>query len=106
MEEMSLEKEVTLAEQGLEDPYEPLFCDLHVVLAQFTTQSKFHVPLSTPGRAKSICRLLEGRTPANNPLTRITGIASLYGMRKVTSGSWRIAAAPLAKPPLLFSPAS
>lgn len=44
-----LEKEVTLSKQGLKDAYMPLFCDLHVMFAQFTSQSKFHVTLSTPG---------------------------------------------------------
>lgn len=48
-----LEKEVTLSKQGLEDAYMPLFGDLHVMFAQFTSQSKFHVTLSIPGSVQS-----------------------------------------------------
>ena len=65
-----LEKEVTLSKQGLKDACMPLYCDLHVMFAQFTSQSEFHVTLSTPGSVKSICILSEGCTITNNPLTR------------------------------------
>lgn len=75
-----LEKEVTLSKQGLKDAYMPLFCDLHVMFAQFTSQSKFHVTLSTPGSVKSICILSEGCTITNNPLTH-TLLKLLHYMR-------------------------
>lgn len=91
----------------LKDAYMPLFCDLRVMFAQFTSQSKFHVTLSTPGSGKSICILSEGCTITNNPLTRgATEIASLYAMinmRMITSFSLCVTAVPLAKKPL-FSP--
>lgn len=68
-----LEKGVTLSKQGLKDAYMPLFGDLHVMFAQFTSQSKFHVTLSILGSVQSKKPYLysEGCSTSNNPSTRM-----------------------------------
>lgn len=97
-------KEVTLSKQGLKDAYMPLFSDLHVMFAQFISQSKFHVTLSTPGSVQlkkaylySFWRMYHHQQSADTHVTEIGSLYPMIKMKKITSFSLHKTAVPLAK---------